>query len=82
MQFMDATAGGGGVPGGREGDYFFGFAVAGFAATLAVLWTLEFFAGAAVVVAATAGAATTLSAIAEAITSFISMFLRGRTARN
>jgi hypothetical protein len=34
------------------------------------------------VVAATAGAATTLSAIAEAITRFISMFLRGRTARN
>ena len=81
MQFMDATARRRGVPGGREGDYFFGFAVAGFAATLAVLWTLEFFAGAAVV-AATAGAATTLSAIAEAITRFISMFLRGRTARN
>ena len=82
MQFMDATARRrGSVPGGRDGIYFLGFAVsvlAGFAATFDDLWTLLFFVGAAVVVAATAGAAMTLSAIAEAITRFMNKDLRGK----
>ena len=69
------------VKGGGTYLIAYGPVVVGFAATFDVLWTLDVFAGAAVVVAAIAGAAMTLSAIAEAITRFMGNGLRENSSR-